>query len=384
MRGRVPRRVLVHHVRALAALVVVGCLAAIVVPDVASPDSDRQRAQASYAGMQRYFYRRALSLYAEAFPARPDERYAQLWPFSQALGATVRLAQLQPGRTSRASVYARLRALERYWDGSQNPGGYATRPFPRAGLALQYYDDNAWVGLELVQVSRLYNDHKALLRAAQLFTLISRGWDLDRSKLCPGGVFWARNTAIRDRNTVSTARASQLGAQLYLETKSRHFLRWAAVMYNWVKSCLAAPNGLFWDHIEIDGQVDQRQWSYNQGAMVSAGVALYAATRNARYLADAEDVAEAAVASLDPFAGSAEPPYFLAIFFHDLWSLTELVPSVRFETSIRAYADQVWTNDRDPTTGLFRFQADAGRTQLLEQAAMVQIYGDLAMHSASR
>jgi hypothetical protein len=383
MRARLRRGVLRHHIRALAALVVVACVAAVVVPDVASPDSDRQRAQASYAAMQRNFYERSLSLYAEAFPALPDERYAQLWPFSQALGATVRLAQLQPGRTSRAAVYARLRTLERYWDGSQNPGGYATRPFPRAGLASQYYDDNAWVGLELVQVSRLYDDPKMLRRAAQLFTLISRGWDPDKSKLCPGGVFWARSTAIRDRNTVSTARASQLGAQLYLATGNRHFLRWATAMYRWVKSCLAAPNGLFWDHIDIDGHVDQTQWSYNQGAMVSAGVALYAATRNARYLSDAEDVAEAAVANFDPIYGSGEPPYFIAIFFHDLWSLAELEPSLRFETAIRVYADEVWTNDRDATTGLFHFQA-AGRTQLLEQAAMVQIYADLAMHSAPR
>src|SRR5262249_61563273 len=129
-----------------------------------------------------------------------------------------------------------------YCDGSQHPGGYATRPFPRAGLALQYYDDNAWVGLELVQVSRLYNDHKALLRAAQLFTLISRGWDLDRSKLCPGGVFWARNTAIRDRNTVSTARASPLGAELHLQTKGRHFLRWPAISSNAPKTSPPAPN----------------------------------------------------------------------------------------------------------------------------------------------
>ncbi len=45
------------------------------------------------------------------------------------------------------------------------------------------------------------------------------------------------------------------------------------------------------------------------------------------------------------------------------------------------YAERMWDTRRDPGTGLFDLGADAeveGRTQLLEQAGMVQILAVLA------
>ena len=275
------------------------------------------------------------------------------------------------------AVADRLRGLRRYWNASRRPAGYDAEPLSYPGDGDQFYDDNAWIGLELVTVSRRFGDAKALARAQQLFSLLAAGWDRSPTHPCPGGLFWARTTPVRDRNTVSTANAAQLGAQLYAQTANRHYLRWAAVMYGWVRRCLTAPNGLFWDHIDARGNVDQRQWSYNQGAMIGAAVLLYRATQDPAYLVQAESFADAAVASYWPFETSSEPPYFLAIFFQDLALLEALEPTSGFDEPIRAYADSVWIHSRDPATGLFHF-GGSRRVQLLEQAAMVRVYAGLA------
>jgi rhamnogalacturonyl hydrolase YesR len=151
-------------------------------------------------------------------------------------------------------------------------------------------------------------------------------------------------------------------------------------MYRWVRTCLAAPDGLYWDHIDGAGHIDETEWSYNQGAMVAAAVELYRATGQPRYLQDAQQLADAAVAHYRPFETSSEPPYLLAIFFHDLWLLAEVDPGNHYDADVRAYADGVWKSHRDSATGLFHF-GGAQQVQLIEQASMVRIYADLAIHS---
>lgn len=49
---------------------------------------------------------------------------------------------------------------------------------------------------------------------------------------------------------------------------------------------------------------------------------------------------------------------------------------------MRAWAEQVWQDRRDPATGLFRFHDDTATTDMIEQAAMVQVYAVLAWPSS--
>jgi hypothetical protein len=44
--------------------------------------------------------------------------------------------------------------------------------------------------------------------------------------------------------------------------------------------------------------------------------------------------------------------------------------------AVRAFGDEAWAQARDPHTGLFSF-GKSGPT-LLDQAAMIQVYADLA------
>ena len=47
-----------------------------------------------------------------------------------------------------------------------------------------------------------------------------------------------------------------------------------------------------------------------------------------------------------------------------------------YRTAMQAYADNVWATNRDAATGLFHFGSD--HTQVIDQAAIVQIYAVLA------
>src|SRR5919204_644214 len=338
-------------------LVVCAAVAAVAVaappPLGADRSTDVGRALASYAAMQRFFYDARSGLYAPTSPRVGAKRYAHLWPFSQALAATVSVAQLDGrSRSSSAAVRARLRALRRYWNRSIRPAAYDAEVLDADPD--QYYDDNAWVGLELLRIHRMSGDRFALARAKSVFSFVTSGWDADATHACPGGVFWMRSSAVRDRNTVSTANAAQLAALLYERTGDARYLAWATTMYGWVTRCLTAANGLFADHIGLTGAIEPTQWSYNQGAMIGAAALLYRATGDRAYLVQAERLADTAIAAYRPFEQSREPPYFLAIFFQDLW-LLETVDAVRgYEDAVAVYADRMWRGGGGPEKGGFR------------------------------
>jgi predicted alpha-1,6-mannanase (GH76 family) len=158
------------------------------------------------------------------------------------------------------------------------------------------------------------HDPALLTTAEKVFEPIEAGWDTNRSDPCPGGVFWIRTTRNLQRGAVSTANGALIGALLYLHTHRRSYLTWAERAYGWTQRCLGMPSGLVSDHIREDGTIDTRTWSYNQGAMIAAGVSLYRATHDPSYLAAAEKTATASLALYrDPLA-AGEPASFLAIY----------------------------------------------------------------------
>jgi hypothetical protein len=347
----------------------VGLLAAIILAATvwggtpASGDASRATARAraadAYAAMQRYFYSASDDAYTGVYPPRG---HAQAWPFSQALWATLRAAP--------ADLRARLAELTAY--SHPEPGRPAEFAPRYGGSGVVYNDDNLWIALALEQ----RGDASSVKTAAQLFDLVTDGWDSDASHPCPGGVFWTRLGANRDRNTVTTANAALLALDLYGRSGRKAYLTFARRAYEWTKSCLGRQDGLIADHIDLHGRVEETTWSYNQGAMIAVAVGLHRATGERRYLADAQRIAVAALKAFAKPLASGEPPVFLAIFYRDLRQLDAVAPRKAYQAAEEAFADAAWAQARDPRTGLFRF---AGRQPtLLDQAAMVQIYAELA------
>ncbi len=287
------------------------------------------------------------------------------WPYSQALAATLAMATVP----KRGPLYIRdaARSLSTLYRYRRPDGVFASVIGPSGSV---YYDDNEWIALELLRWYDLRSARPALAAAERLFNVVVAAWDPDQTHACPGGVFWTDASGNDDRNTVTTATGALLGLELYNRTHKQSQLEWARRMLDWVNTCMLAPDGLLWDHLALDGTRDERHWSYNQGTAIGANVVLYQLTGDVDALHRAEALANQSLVYFDTTPNGREPPYFLAIFF-------QTDGDVRYRDVVQAYADSAWDAARDQRTGLFRF-GGSRPVQLLEQAAMVQIYAVLA------
>jgi predicted alpha-1,6-mannanase (GH76 family) len=317
--------------------------------------------------MQREFLDRGAETYGETPKAAMR---AHAWPYSQALAATIAMTTVpKEGRRYVTEASRRIRGLERY---ARSDGAYVATP----GTRTVYYDDNEWIALELVRWWKLRHDPSALARAAKLFGVIRRAWDGDERHACSGGVFWTDAPGNDDRNTVTTATGALLAMKLYEATRDPTYVAWARRMLAWVERCMRAPDGLLWDHLDLDGNRDKTHWSYNQGTAIGANVLLYRSTGDRVALARARQLADASLVYFDRTPGGREPPYFLAIFFRNVLELAAVDGNKRYRAVVQAYADAAWKRSRLRGTSVFRFARSRPPT-LLEQAAMVQIYAAL-------
>jgi len=345
----------------LAAILV---LSAVAVAPGRAASKDAARAAESFNAMERYLYDRRSGDYRERVGA-PAGTHA--WPFSQALAANISIARLS--RLSvRAPVRARLATLERRF---RSAAAYVA--WPHGDL---YLDDNEWLAEDFLDWSDLTGDRLARARAAAIFSAVVDAWDDAATHPCAGGVFWTTSPANRDRNTVSTANGALVGLRLYAATKQARYLSWSKRMLAWLDRCMLGPDGLYADHIALDGTVDGAEWSYNQGSVIGADVLLYELTGDTSALARAEQVADAALVHFAGRWSNAEPAEFAAIFFRNLLALAAADGRANYVAAAEGYGDTAWRTARNARTGLFAF---SGKTRLLEQAALVQLYAALAV-----
>jgi hypothetical protein len=370
---------------------------------------DPARALLAYEAMQANFYIPGTGLYE-------GEPYSYLWPFSQALAATVSVAHISGQAASQASansraLRARVTGLGRYWSPSTPeaqplPGeqpeeeeeepetgeaaeavgtpapalpSYSGNVVPPAGVS--YYDDNEWVGIELMRLYKLHHEAPMLERAEQIMSFVMSGWQTNPKLACPGGVPFSNSPANTDRNTVTDAPAAELGVQLYQVTGNGGYLQFAQTAYEWVRRCLLSPSGLYFDHIRPHGVIGEALWSYNQGTMIGAGALLYQATGNGAYLYQARQTAKAALAYFSLGRLLSENPFFPAVYFRNLMYLDALTRDPPGGRLAQSYIDSVWVHQR-LKSGLFVFGSPPS-SQLLVQAAAVQIYALLSTPAAT-
>jgi hypothetical protein len=342
---------------------------------------NRSRAQASYRSMQKYFYLPSLSLYRDSFPWQAGHPYSYLWHFREAIAGTIDMTRVpRVGKAYTRAVSDRLKGLSRYWDPSKRPPGYASYLPPPLGQGGDfYYDDNDVVALEWLRWHHMTSNASALSHAQQVFPLLLFGWDANPAHPCPGGELWTQATGpapIRAAN--STGLGAEVALRLYEATAQDFYLLWGQKMYQWHRTCLHSPEGLYWNDMDFHGVINKTFWMYNSGAMIGAGVLLYRITGVSLYLQQAQSDAEAALAYFgraDRY--TSQPAIFNAIFFKNLLLLDSVHHDPQYREPMQAYADQVWNQVRDPATDLFPF-APSQPVQLLDQAAMVQIYASLA------
>jgi hypothetical protein len=361
------------------------------------------RALLAYQAMQQNYYIPGTGLYE-------GEPFSYLWPFSQALAATVSVSNIPGQAATAASGYSRelkvrLYGLGKYWSTTTPSGqplsgeqpeeeeqGEGSEPAEAAGNAppvlpsfngevvppggASYYDDNEWVGIELVRLYQEHHEASLLEKAEQIMQFVMAGWSTNQKLACPGGVPFSDSSSNTERNTVTDGPGAELGVQLYRLTGNATYLGFAEMAYEWVRLCLRAPNEMYYDHIRLHGAIDTTEWSYNQGSMMGAGALLYQATGNGAYLYQARQTAKAALSYFTIARLLGENPFFVSVYFRNLMyldSVTHDPPGARLAQS---FVNEVWVHQR-LSDNLFAFGSPPS-TQLLYQAAMAQMYALLS------
>ncbi|TML00254.1 MAG: hypothetical protein E6G34_01830 [Actinobacteria bacterium] len=339
------------------------------------------RALRAFAAMQRSYYVPGSGLYA-------GEPFSFLWPFSQALTATVSMANIKRLASAfRAEIHARLIGLRNYLDTNNSgaPEGTYTStlaafdgaPAPPTGPGgPKFYDDNDWLGIELARIYKLTHSAGALGYAEGVMAFEMAGWQTDPTLACPGGIPFSNTIENTDRNTVSTAPAGELAVQLYNITHRVQYLQFAEMAYEWVRRCLQQPSALYSDHIRQHGVIDATLWSYNQGTMIGAGTLLYQATGNGAYLYQARQTAKAALEYFTPQRLAAENPFFPSVYFRNLMYLDSVTHDPPGAALAQAYVNTAWLSQR--SSGDLFIGGTPPTAQLLVQAAIAQIYALLA------
>ncbi|HWY90220.1 MAG TPA: glycoside hydrolase family 76 protein [Solirubrobacteraceae bacterium] len=345
------------------------------------------RALLAFEAMQHNFYIPGSGLYQ-------GEPFSYLWPFSQALAATVTMSHVGgvsripglPGVLSH-ELSARLVGLRSYLDvdNSGAPEGTFTSSLaafdgtvapPTGPGGAKYYDDNEWVGIELLRIYQLTHSTAALGSAEAIMAFVMAGWDTDPEHVCPGGIPFSNSSENNERNTVTGGPGAELAVRLYQLTGNVAYLQFAEQAYNWVRTCLLQANGLYADHIGAHGTVAQVYWSYNQGSMIGAGALLYQATGNSAYLYQARQTAKFALAYYTPERLGSELPFFVSVYFRNILYLDSITHDPPGSRLAQPYVDYAWQHLR-LSGNLFVFGSPPS-SQLLVQSAIVQIYGLLS------
>ena len=386
---------------------------------------DAQGAAATYQALQDNLYLPKYRLYQKS---DPSQKFGYLWDFVNAWAATDYMAAI-PGIGDRyhSDMQARDQGVLDYYDTQEtSPTGQPQPPAFASGVLRPvdshqptYYDDNAWVGLNYLQEYQLTHQRSDLTRAEGIFHFVVSGWDARTTVGCPGGVFW-EDAANSSRNTISNAPNAEVGLQIYQATHDPYYLTWATRMYDWVRGCLMNSNGMYYDHLDDNGNVSAALesvakapgrpegpqplasssvggpgpgrpgspepsfatsplWSYNQGTMIGAGTLLYQITGDRTYLQQAEQTAAASVSYYSSDGNLyQQPDVFNAIFFRNLFALAKIDHDPSYARLAASYADTAWLQDRQ-SNGLFTDPDPAGGESLENQTApMAEIYALLA------
>lgn len=258
-------------------------------------------------------------------------RYGHLWPYATAWSAATALDGAAGTPGTRGGT-AWLAGLSRYGRPDEltgtGPLGFeaAVRP-PLGPGGARYYDDNAWIGLAALRAHALVGSDSLLELARRVLAFCVSGWSDRTDWAVPGGICWHEAPNRGGRNTCANAPTAALAARVALLSRDESALAWAKRIYGWTATALLRPSGLYGDHLRPDGSLEATEWSYNQGAMIGAGVALAEVTGEVRYLDEARALARRA---LDRFAVperlDREPEVFVAVFIRNLFALDRVAP----------------------------------------------------------
>lgn len=312
-----------------------------------------------------------------------QQEVAYLWPYSGMLSGAVAL--YHQTRDQKYLDYIErnlLPGLAQYWDDTRLPACYQSYPTFN-GPSDRFYDDNDWIAIDLCDLYTITQNKAHLQRSLQLKDYIYSGWTDELG----GGIYWCEQKRT-SKNTCSNAPAAVLCAKLFVATGDSAHLRQAIQTYLWTKDNLRDPDdGVYYDNIHLDGQLDKTKYTYNSGQMIQAAVLLYKLTKDPAYLADAKQTAEgsykffvknrATALGERPFYGNM--PWFNVILFRGLKALYEIDKNPLYITTMRENAYYAWNNTRDENGLLgtdWTGEKNKKHKWLMDNACMIELFAE--------
>jgi predicted alpha-1,6-mannanase (GH76 family) len=158
------------------------------------------------------------------------------------------------------------------------------------GWTNDYYDDECWMTLALIRAYDLTTNIVYLNQAQALYADVQGGWDNTCCGSPVGGLWWDK--AHTQKATAANAGAALAGAKLYQRTTNIAYLTFAQQVYSfWWANMVNQSTFQVCDHINPDGTKVWWKFTYNEGLMMGASVALFECTGTTTYLNNAHNIA---------------------------------------------------------------------------------------------
>jgi len=326
---------------------------------------------------------------------------AVIWGHGGAFSGYAALKEAAEGIPAYKSKYENLydtrllTAIDKFRN-TKNGKAEAYAVYPGTGDE-RFYDDNIWVGIDMVDLYLLTKNPAYLTRAKMVWTFVLEGTD----NVMGGGVYWKEYG--NSKNTCSTAPAAVLAAKLYQATKEAPFLKSAKDLYSWCKNVLQDPaDKLYWDNVTLSDpsnpnsalNVAKQKYPYNSGQPMQIASLLYTITGESQYLSDAQAIAKSAYKKwFIPFNSYTlgesfqilEPGHvwFQAIMFRGFVELYKIDGDRTYVTAYEKTLSNAWlSNCRNKSTNLLNGDFRGGTTQtsweIIHEGACLEMLARLA------
>lgn len=154
-----------------------------------------------------------------------------------------------------------------------------------------YYDDECWMTLALIRAYDLTGNQKYLAQAQTIYGDVMAGWDTTCCGAQKGGVWWDK--AHTQKANAANAGAALAGARLYERTANPDYLGFSEQVYSyWYSNMVDHTFFQVCDHINPDGSKAWQKFTYNEGLMIGAALALERITGTSTYLTNANNFAK--------------------------------------------------------------------------------------------
>lgn len=279
-------------------------------------------------------------------------------------------------------------------------GKWAYSCYPAKGND-RYYDDNVWIGIDMVDWYVQTKDLRFLNQAEAVWNyLITYGWD----DTCGGGIHWRElNSHTTSKHSCSTGPAAVLGCKLYQVTGQQTYLDWAKKCYEYMLNYLQDPSDhLFYDNVRpnasdssLPGDVEKNKYSYNSGQPLQAACLLYSITGEQEYLDEAKAIAESCHNKwFTPYRSkelnltfnilSPGNAWFNTIMCRGFFELYSIDGDRKWVDDIEKSMLHAWASSCHQSNNLLNDNDLRGGTsmskwEILQQGALVELYARLAV-----